>query len=97
MKIKINENWTIRTDSCNYILCEMGIAEKGKRAGEVVSKHEYFFPTLSRLMDFALEKQILTSDAECWGTVMETVNAFKSSVVSAIKDAGLRDCAVCSC
>ena len=94
MKIKINENWAIRTDAFNYILCEIGIAEKGKNKGESVSKREYFFPTLSQALNFALEKQTLTSDAESWGDVCDMITELEHDIELAINKAGIENCAV---
>ena len=94
MKIKINDNWQIRTDPYNFILCRMGTCEKGVHAGELVSHHEHYFPTLGQALNFAREKLILTSEAEDWGDVCEMVTDFQAEVLDAIRMSGVDNCAV---
>ena len=96
MKITINDNWEIRTDAYNYILCHMGKAQTGKHAGELVSQREHFFPTLGQALGFAREKQILTSEGQSWAEVLDIVMGLQDDILDAIKTAGIDNCAVSS-
>lgn len=93
MNIKINDQWQIRSDPYNYILCEMGV---GKRNGatQAVSKREHFFPTLGQAFNYLVEKQVLTSDTEDWVSVMDLIENTRHDIMGAIQARGAENCAV---
>ena len=86
MKIKINDEYRVSTDSDNFILEQSRIAEKGKHKGERVWKQEGFYTTFDNALTGLLRRKLLGCDAETVEQLRAVVKGVQGDI-EAIKKA----------
>lgn len=61
MHIPITDEYVITSDSCNFILNEKMVGQKGKKKGKEYLSAIGFYPTLIQALDAVLTKKMLKS------------------------------------
>ena len=62
MKIKIGE-YTLLSDSLNFILTREGIGKSGKSKGKIVERERFHFASINQALNHILHSRLLESDA----------------------------------
>lgn len=80
MEIKINDQWKIKSNELNVILCK----RKKNKKGEVVWKSVGYYPKIEQAIDRLFDENIYDSGATSFEELKNDIIKFRQDVVRAV-------------
>jgi len=89
MKLQINQDWRITTDSHNFILEKSRVAGKGEHRGEIVWSQESFYSTFESALEGLIRHETLLCQAESVIELKSLLSRLSEQIDACVKGAGL--------